>query len=1278
MGRPFIYIFNKLRKYPFVFYILLCAIALYAVFGIVKLKFNNDIFSIFPQHTTSKNYKSQVTNLRSNNNMLILLHVEEHADTSLQLLLDNAEWWENRLASSPYLSQSIKDTRIRMTDSLQRVLYDSIFYNLPLLLTAQDLDSLSRKLDSEALTNIVKANARMNNSFTGLALKYYNELDPLHLAPTVLKKLSSFRTVPSLTQANGFQISTDERNLLFDITAIFPDNEDPRYAGLIDTLFSMRGQGEKMFAPVKTYLIGAPIASEINKDRSSRDGNLTGIISIFLTMGLLYYFYRRKRLSLIALVPSVVGYAMALATFGYFGIPIVAMAMSSATIILAMGINYSIHLINARIHHDSIEEAISEISSPLLIGNVTTIAAFALLVLSDSLLLQQFSYLAVISLAVGVLTTLIVLPQWLHSEKTREREVAIKWFEKMTSYDFHKNKWIIGVIVLGTFAMIIPSSKIQFQGDLSKLNYIPDEDKAGFNIIENDLGFDLSRTSLQVKATNLDSALTIYGKARKDLLEMDSAALIPDITAIQPPASQQYSNSEAWHSFWSDSLKTSMNVALKAQGISASKDVQGFLAKTSMLDSTAVPERMTNEFKNSVLNRFIKTDENHEITINAPVIGDFDLEHQDPEAPYQLFNRQHFANQTAGLLQGDFNNILFLSALVVFLLLFIVYGRLELAILSFIPMAISWVWILGIAHLCGIQIHIVNLILCTFIFGLCDDYSIFMIDGLTKEFSTGKKVINNDKKVIVISVLVTMIGLAAMLFGKHPAFHSFAVLALVGLIVVLILSLTLQPALYHFFVTSRTEKGNAPMTLLSFIVTIVTFTTFIVLGILLSIIGLMWKWTGLMKIPALKYIFHVLIKYSCKLVLWITPTAHFKNIGLTNINWDRPGIVVSNHLTHIDLLLLIGLHPKLVVMTNSWVYNNPVYGGLVRAAGYLPGFEGTDSIVEKARETIDQGYSILVFPEGTRSIDGKIKRFHKGAFFLAEELDVPIYPVVLHGVNVGLTKGDQHIKSCTGTLNALPAINGRDTSWGESYTIRTKNINKMMREELDRIAVRMETPEFHFDTLRKNYLFKGPVTYWYAKIKTINENLYKQLNDLIPRNAKITDLGCGYGMMDLMLSLCSAQRSITGIDYDEDKIDLANNNFSVAGRDLHFINADIITYALEESDVFLLYDCLHYLNEPEQVELLKNCANNLNPQGMIIIREGVESSGITKHSNTKFTEWLSTKVFGFNKIKHDLRFINESIVYKMAEEFNFSVEKSEDSALSSNTLFIIKNQFNPV
>src|SRR5690606_32238676 len=121
--------------------------------------------------------------------------------------------------------------------------------------------------------------------------------------------------------------------------------------------------------------------------------------------------------------------------------------------------------------------------------------------------------------------------------------------------------------------------------------------------------------------------------------------------------------------------------------------------------------------------------------------------------------------------------------------------------------------------------------------------------------------------------------------------------------------------------------------------------------------GLFLKYTGLMKIGFVRYIFHVIIQKGGTFVLWITPTCHFKKENVSNIDWKKPGIIVSNHQTHIDLLLLLGLHPKMVVMTNEWVYKNPVYGGLVRAAGYLPGFEGSDKIIDKARKLIDDGYS---------------------------------------------------------------------------------------------------------------------------------------------------------------------------------------------------------------------------------------------------------------------------------------------------------------------------------
>lgn len=1272
MGRPFTWIFRFFRRFPVFFYLTLAGIILYCVIGISRLQWNNDVFSIFPLHASSADYTAQVANMRANNDIMVLLHTESPSDSSLRVLVDNAEWWEHSVNSSSYLSSVIPDAAFRMTDSLQRVLYDSVFFSLPLLLNGDDLDTVRQRLDNAAIERIVARNNRLNSGFSGFAMRHFNQLDPLHLAPIVLKKLETFQTVPGLKQANGFQVSKDERNLFFNFNAIYKDKEDPGYRALNDSLTAMRQVSEKLFPGVKTYLFGAPIASEINKERSFRDGNLTGSLSILLTLGLLYYFFRRKRITMMVLLPSVVGYGMALATFGFAGVPIVAMAMSSATIILAMGINYSVHLVNARLHSDNIEDAIREIVNPMITGNVTTVAAFALLIMSDSLLLQQFGILASISLAAGVLTALMVLPQWLVHTNTTKAEVSIPWFGRLANYEFHKNKWIIGLVIIGSIAMFFPASRVQFRGDLTDLNYIPREDRAGYNILENDLGFNLSRTNIRVNAPVPDSALALYNEARRDLLQIDSTALIPDLSAIQPTATEQYNNQAGWSELWADSLLSEKKFF--AASLHGGQDVVRFLDRVKTFDTIAVPERLTEEFSRTILSKFMKNEADGSVSLNVPVTGHFDLGNQDSDKPYHLFNGRYFATQTAKYLQQDFNNILAYSAIIVFLLLFLVYGRLELAILAFIPMTLSWFWILGIAYLVGIQIHIVNLILCTFIFGLCDDYSIFMIDGLTKEYATGKKVINKDKKVIIISVMVTMIGLGALLAGRHPAFHSFAILALIGLAVVLILSLTIQPALYHYFVTYRTNKGNAPVTILSFCVSIITFSTFIALGLILSIVGMILKWTGLMRLAFIRYTFHLLVRISCHFVIWITPTAHHVKEDMHYIDWKKPGIIIANHQTHIDLLIMIGLHTKIVVLTNEWVYNNPVYGGLVRAAGYLPGFSGMEHLLEQARKQIDLGYFIVIFPEGTRSESGEIKRFHKGAFFLAEQLNVPIYPVLLHGLNLGLTKGDQNIKKWSSVIRALPAVAPNDGRFSPEYSLRGKEINHWMRREFEKIKEEKEVPSYYFDTLRKNYLYKGPVLYWYAKIKMLGEKLYSHLHELIPRQATILDLGCGYGMMDYMLAMCSSGRAITGVDYDEEKVAVAANNFYAKRLNIRFESGDIRHYAITNYDVFLLYDSLHYLKKEEQTALLDKCAQCLNPGGMIIIREGVSGSDKRRHFNTRLTERFSTKILRFNKTTGSLKFIDEEDLYELARRFNFTVEKRKDSRISSNTLFIIRNQ----
>ena len=81
------------------------------------------------------------------------------------------------------------------------------------------------------------------------------------------------------------------------------------------------------------------------------------------------------------------------------------------------------------------------------------------------------------------------------------------------------------------------------------------------------------------------------------------------------------------------------------------------------------------------------------------------------------------------------------SALIVFITLLIVYGRIELALFAFFPMIMGWIWILGISSFFDIPFNFVNIVISTFIFGLGDDFSIFITDGMIQAHKTGKGII---------------------------------------------------------------------------------------------------------------------------------------------------------------------------------------------------------------------------------------------------------------------------------------------------------------------------------------------------------------------------------------------------------------------------------------------------------------------------------------------------------------------------------------------------------
>lgn len=162
----------------------------------------------------------------------------------------------------------------------------------------------------------------------------------------------------------------------------------------------------------------------------------------------------------------------------------------------------------------------------------------------------------------------------------------------------------------------------------------------------------------------------------------------------------------------------------------------------------------------------------------------------------------------------------------------------------------------------------------------------------------------------------------------------------------------------------------------------------------------------------------------------------------TGERFDKPLLIISNHQSHLDLMCVLMLAPKIVVLTNDWVWRNPLYGLLIRYAEFYPVSDGLETNIERLRNLAERGYSIMAFPEGTRSADGRVHRFHKGAFYLAEQLGLDILPMFIHGADRVLNKKARVLKKGTIYVEIAPRITADDTTYGKGYRERTRGIRE--------------------------------------------------------------------------------------------------------------------------------------------------------------------------------------------------------------------------------------------
>jgi 1-acyl-sn-glycerol-3-phosphate acyltransferase len=133
--------------------------------------------------------------------------------------------------------------------------------------------------------------------------------------------------------------------------------------------------------------------------------------------------------------------------------------------------------------------------------------------------------------------------------------------------------------------------------------------------------------------------------------------------------------------------------------------------------------------------------------------------------------------------------------------------------------------------------------------------------------------------------------------------------------------------------------------------------------------------------------------------------------GIERIDKKESYVFMANHLSLIDGPLLFMIIPQFArVLLKKEAFRIPVIGLAMKAVGFVSvdrkGLKGGKKSIDRATRVIkEKGFSFLIFPEGTRSRDGKLQPFKRGGFFLAVNSQVPIFPVSIRGSYALLPKG---------------------------------------------------------------------------------------------------------------------------------------------------------------------------------------------------------------------------------------------------------------------------------
>ncbi len=808
MSKIVLALYHFFEKNRVLMYALMLVSTLVFVYFGLKLEYEENIVKLLPKSQNAAASEMAFENLRVKDKIFIEFVGKEQVLLPEDLAVYSDDFFATLLEQDT-ATHYIDNVLQVIDDDMMVMALDYALTNVPAFVDAPCYAKFDSLLQRDVVAQQMVVNKSLvDNDEEGSATTMVAQ-DPAALRLALLDTGKEL-----LNGMGGYKIidshlySPDSTTLVAFLSPNFNSFDSKAGTSLIDMLEENIEVFCEANPDVEILFHGAPVQSVFNSRQIKGDLLLTVGISLIIICIVIGWCFKNKSTMFMLLAPIIYGVFMALACMYWLKGDMSLMALGIGAIIMGVALSYCLHVLTHYKYMDDPVQIIKDQATPVFLGCLTTIGAFLGLLFTESELLQDFGLFASFAMMGTTFFALVFLPHFFKKGGSKRSEKAFAILDKINSYPIDRKRWLRIVVEVICVITLFTASWVTFDSDLRNIGYNEPKVIRSQQLYADKIYGNNASMYYAVAADDLDEAL-FYNNAlveTLDSLSQDSTIIsYTKTTQLFIPTDVQEERIAMWREYWSGQRVAEVRQIITSTANANNLPAEMFAPFYAMIEADYEPASLYDAevFPPELLSNYIEeTNGKFMVFTSVQMKPEVKSVVNDAVAavPHAIvIDPFYYTSDMVKILNDDFNTILGISSLFVFIILLLSFRSLPIALIAFMPMGLSWYVVQGIMGIFGVQFNLINIVIATFIFGIGVDYSIFVMKGLIAQASgSDQNLLTYHKTAIFFSAFVLIVVVGSLLFATHPAIKSIGVSTLIGMSATILLTYILEPALFRF------------------------------------------------------------------------------------------------------------------------------------------------------------------------------------------------------------------------------------------------------------------------------------------------------------------------------------------------------------------------------------------------------------------------------------------------------------------------------------------------